>query len=74
MVGRRHRLNGHGFDQAPVDGEDTEAWYVAVQGVAVAELDTTEQMNNKRNKIVKRVVPAWTKRNNFKLKRVFLDS
>ena len=51
--------------------KDTEAWHVAVHGVAVTQLDTTEQMNNKMNKIVKRVVPAWTKRNNFKLKRVF---
>ena len=47
MVGEHHQLNGHEFEQAPGDGEG--------QGILACcspwghkELDTTEQMNNKK--------------------------
>ena len=47
MVGWHHQLNGHEFEQAPGDGEG--------QGILACcspwghkELDTTEQMNNKK--------------------------
>ena len=33
MVGWHHRLNGHGFEQAPGDNEGKEAWRAAVHGV-----------------------------------------
>ena len=40
--GWHHRLNGHGFEQAPGDGEGQGS--LAVR--AVAESDTTEQLNS----------------------------
>ena len=32
MVGWHHQLNGDEFEQALEDGEDREAWHVAVYG------------------------------------------
>ena len=37
IVGWRHRLNGHEFEQAPGVGDDREAWHAAVHGVAKSE-------------------------------------
>ena len=34
MVRWHHRLDGHGFEQAPGVGVDREAWHAAVHGVA----------------------------------------
>ena len=34
IVGWHHRLDGHGFAWTPGDGDDREAWRVAVHGVA----------------------------------------
>ena len=34
MVGWHHRLNGHEFEQAPGDDDDSEAWRAAVHWVA----------------------------------------
>ena len=44
MVGRHHQLNEHEFEQVWEMVEDSEAWRVAVHGIA--ELDMTEQLNN----------------------------
>ena len=33
MVRWHHRLDGHGFEQAPGIGEDREAWHAAVHGL-----------------------------------------
>ena len=37
MVEWHHRLNGHGFEQAPGGGEGREAWHAAVHGVAKSQ-------------------------------------
>ena len=34
MVEWHHRLNGHGFQQAPGDVKDREPWCATVHGVA----------------------------------------
>ena len=34
MVGWHHQLNGHEFEQTLRDGEDREAWYAAIHGIA----------------------------------------
>ena len=34
IAGWHHQFNGHGFEQAPGDGEAREAWCAAVHGVA----------------------------------------
>ena len=44
MVGWYHRLNGHEFEQAAGDTEDTEVWHAAVNGAK--EVDTMYQLNN----------------------------
>jgi len=48
MVGWHHRLNGHAFEQAPVDGEGQGSLaYCSPQGHK--ESDTTERLNNRLN-------------------------
>ena len=42
MVGWHHRLNGHGFVQIPVVGDDREAWSAAVHEVAKSRTRLTE--------------------------------
>ena len=37
MVGWHHQLHGHQFEQAPGFGDDREAWYAAVHGVAKSQ-------------------------------------
>ena len=44
MVGWHHRLNGHGFEQAPGVGDGREAWCAAVRG-GHKELDMTKRLN-----------------------------
>ena len=39
MVGWHHRLDGHGFEQAPGDSGDRGVWCSIVHGAA--ELETT---------------------------------
>ena len=34
IVGKHHHLNGHEFEQAPIDSEGQESWCAAVHGVA----------------------------------------
>ena len=38
MAGWHHRLNGHGFEQTPGDGEGQRTWYVAVHGVTKSRI------------------------------------
>ena len=49
MVGWHHRLDGHEFEQAPGDGERQES-LVFCSLWSRKDLDTTEQLNNKRRK------------------------
>ena len=44
MVGWHHRLDGHGFEQAPGVGDGREAWCAAVRG-GHKELDMTKRLN-----------------------------
>ena len=44
MVGWHHQLDGHVFEQAPGVGDNRAALRAVVHGVA--ELDTTEWLNN----------------------------
>ena len=44
MVGWRHRLNGHEFEQAPGVG-DGQGGLVYCSSCGHKELDTTEQLN-----------------------------
>ena len=37
MVGRHHRLRGHGFEKLPEIVEDREAWHATVAGVRVGD-------------------------------------
>ena len=39
MVGWRHQLNRHEFEQALGVGEDREAWGAAVHGVAESDMN-----------------------------------
>ena len=34
MAGWHHRLDGHGFEQAPGVGDGQEAWHATVHGVS----------------------------------------
>ena len=45
MVGWRHRLNGHEFEQAPGDGEG-QGSLECCSPWGYKELDMTEQLNN----------------------------
>ena len=45
MVGWRHRLNGHEFEQAPGDGEG-QGSLVCCRPWGCKELGTTDQLNN----------------------------
>ena len=45
MVGWRHQLNGHEFEQAPGDGEGPEG-LTCCSPWGHKELDTTERLNN----------------------------
>ena len=47
MVGWHHRLNGHGFEQAPGDGEGQES-HVCCSPWGLKESDTTERLNNNK--------------------------
>ena len=49
MVGWHHRLNGHEFEQIPVDGEGQES-LACCSLWGYKELDMTQQMNNMRKK------------------------
>ena len=48
MVGWHHQLNGHGFEQAPGDGE-RQGNLMGCSLWGHKESDTTEQLNNKRH-------------------------
>ena len=45
MVGWHHRLNGHGFEQSPGDGEG-QGSLACCNPWGCKESDTTEQLNN----------------------------
>ena len=45
MVGWHHQLNGHGFEQAPGDGEG-QGSLVCCSPWGHKQLDTTERLNN----------------------------
>ena len=47
MVGRHHRLDGHGFEQAPGDGEG-QGGLAGCGPWGRKELDTTERLNSTR--------------------------
>ena len=49
MAGWHHQLNGHGFEQAPGDGEEQES-LAFCSPWGHKESDMTEQNNNKRGK------------------------
>ena len=55
MVGWHHRLNGHGFEQAPGDG-DGQGSLTCCSPWGHKELDTTEWLNNNSNS---GEVPSW---------------
>ena len=42
MVEWHHRLNGHGFEQAPGGGEGREAWHAAVHGVGKSQTQLSD--------------------------------
>ena len=48
MVGWHHQLNGHGFEQAPGDGEG-QGSLVCCSPWGHKELDTTEQQIGEKN-------------------------
>ena len=48
MVGWRHRLNGHEFEQAPRDGEG-QGSQVCCSPWGYKESDTTERLNDSKN-------------------------
>ena len=50
MVGWHHRLNGHEFEQALGDSEGQES-LVCCSPRGHKESDTTEQLNNSKNKM-----------------------
>ena len=49
MVGWHHQLNGHEFEQALGDG-DEQVSLVCCSPWGCKELDTTERLNNDKNK------------------------
>ena len=48
MVGWHHQLNGHAFEQAPVDGEG-QGSLACCSPQGHKESDTTERLNNRFN-------------------------
>ena len=47
MVGGHHKLNGHGFEQTPGDGEG-EGSLACCSPLGCKELDMTERLNNNK--------------------------
>ena len=47
MVGQHHRLNGHEFEQALIDGED-QGSLACCSPWGHKELDMTEELNNSK--------------------------
>ena len=59
MVGWHHRLNGHGFEQAPEDGEG-QGSLVCCSPWGLKESDTPERLNNSGLKVFVASVEAWS--------------
>ena len=55
MVGWRHPLNGHEFEQAPGDGEGQRG-LVCCSPWGHKQLDTTEQLNNNNEVLAVKVL------------------
>ena len=55
MVGWRHQLNGHEFEQALGDGEG-QGSLVCYSPWGRKELDTTKQLNNNNNYLIKGLI------------------
>ena len=58
MVGWHHQLNGHEFEQAPVDG-DEQGSLACYRPWCHNESDMTERLNNKKVPLSKAMVNKW---------------